>query len=767
MARCRKSTKPDSGLAAFKSVGLAHGAAVLALWPLNSDRHVALSALVEVVAQAPAGFPAEGNPITPGYWRRWLASPSSEALRGIQPDGVHDAPLSVPSALRGRRYDLLAGALEGPDLLFRVWIDALDVAGGVQSDRFLGQAADILSQTAAISDSVVRRARLGAYSWPHHRSEKGIAVPDDETFGRLRDALLWRTGDTDHRALAPVMRTGGTGDAWRPLVAVAGGKILVADPWTLSRSALGVAAAWAARSPNWRAVIKSLNTATLTVACEAAADMDWDVDVLDDATLLARVDRECLVVIGAHVAVPESDDQDGQRALDAALEQRVRDITVVAAARSAQHTLLVLVGDGRSLQVRRDHVLLRDSGSQTPWVVGVAELRLLGDALRRDPLALPSALVPSARPPWPESLDLVDVVGSSRRLEEPMPERSEVPIDGTEHLRLRGRLMAARHVVPTEDATEWTEVTRWDGSPDDALFAVPGRDGLSLVVRRPGLNFYVTAADPAARRDNLAGVVTVMLAYWLARLTEHGWPLLPAPLRASEMVMAFRVELSDMVGPVLMATSGGEARVLVGPAFVHAMCRGDNDADRRLVRAVVSSAADRGADEQSSLIDVVAPAGRGTFVIWPAPGVRANPPRLPPPPLVAARDRRDVEVAIASAIAGREHIFAFSDQDAVGPLGELLAVVERGLQQQVAELREDALLDLIRLHEQALVQGTIEGVSLPARAALVEADTHLGPRESVGARNLVLRALIARRRRAADRTRCAVAATRRLATSCN
>ncbi len=750
MARHRptRARTPGCGLEEFEPFSVLQGAAVLALWPPNADRHIALGALVAGLARMPEARDRRGrtrSPISPGNWRRWLAGRSSKILRAIQPDGIHDAPLSVPAALRGHGAHLLAGALDGPDLLFAMWLDALDAAGESRADSALADASAVLTEVARMSDRIVDRGRFGSFPWPHHRDDKAISVPDDATFASLSAALLFDAAELDLKALAPLVRTGQAVDAARPLVFAPGGGVLVADPWTLTCSALGAASAYARSSRQHAAFVEALTAAACDVARDAAADMDWTVEAFDGLALVARADRDCLVVWSAFAAVPVADGVAGTRALDAALADRVCELVAVAERRGADHALLVVVGDGRSLTLPPDHQLLSGHQPLTPWLVGVAELRLLGDALRRDPLALPSALVPSARPPWPDGLDLVDIAGSSRRLEEPVHERKHLPVDGTEHLRLRARQMAARHVAPTADARAWAELTRWGGSPDHRLFAVSTDAGLALVARHRGRTLYVRAADPTTARSDVGGVITLMLAHWMARLAAHGWPHVPAPLQADEVVMAFCVEVAREPGPALVVAGDDEViRVVAGPGFIHAMCRGDNVADRDLLRAVVAAAGDRSSDEQDELVDRVAPRGRGTFVIWPAPELDVNPPRLLPPPLVAPRDRRDAELAVASALAKPEDIYAFSGQSAARPLADVLEVVDRGLAQLVAELEPGALVDLVGLHEQALVQRAAEAAGMLARVELMAADEHLGPREAVGGRDLVLRALVER-----------------------
>lgn len=404
---------------------------------------------------------------------------------------------------------------------------------------------------------------------------------------------------------------------------------------------------------------------------------------------------------------------------------------------NVDHSLFGVLGDGRAITIPRDHPSLRPDEASNPWMLSMGDLQLLGDALRRDPLALPSALERTPRPPWPENIDLVDYVGAIRRGEEPPPHRQHIPPDGTEHLRMRARVMAARHPAPSPDASGWCEVSRWHGSPDATLFCSHGEPNFQLLVRAPGLSLWVACGDPAADRYDLTGVICTMLAHWLARLYEHGW-LHPPP---AELLMRFRVEHTEHAGPALaIDATGDQLRLITGPGFVYAMCRGDNSADRMLIGAVLAYCG----SDWSDLLDRVAPGGRGTFTIWPAPEVRANAPRHRPPPLVAERDRRAVEEGLARSLLPEDQIAVISDENARPAIADLIDVLEQSITEFVEGLAGSCVLELVRLHERAAAQLTAEEIGLPARDALAGGDEVLGAREAVGERNVALRALIER-----------------------
>ena len=402
-----------------------------------------------------------------------MGSPSSKPLRRVQADGIHDEPLSVLVALGGERHALLAGDLESPDLHYRLWVDALARLLADAPDPDLRGALDLLESASRLSSRVVLNSSLGGYPWPDHHLGRKLGVPDDIEYARLCDALTIPAEELDdahglnRSPLGALIRSAEAPALWQPLVASAAGGLLVADPWRLTLAALVRACSRAVLSSRLPALLELLTAAALEVAVEAAGDMDWQVERLDHASVLAHADANCRLLLSVYVLPPQSDavgaaHVDAPRSLAEYYERtanRARELAV-------EHALIAVLSDGRGVVVGTDHPCLRAVGSADPWLLGVADLRLLGDALRRDPLALPSALECSPRPPWPQGIDLVDVVGGGRREEEPPPVRRDLPEDGTEHLRLRARYMAARHPAPLSDGSGWGEVSRWGRSPD-------------------------------------------------------------------------------------------------------------------------------------------------------------------------------------------------------------------------------------------------------------------------------------------------------------
>jgi hypothetical protein len=730
------------GLHRYDRASLLRGAAALSLWPLNADRHVALKELVDALAEARDGR-ANACQVGARDWRKWLASRESAALRAIQPAGIYDAPLCVETALLGERVGLIGGDLEYPDLQYRLWIDAVASAEETAPDPELAQARQVLIAGARISDRLIRVAQLGSYRWPNHGLSLKLRAPEDDEYDQLCEAITVPTAeirelDLDRASVAALTRDGET--RWRPLAETQEG-VIVADPWRLTLSALVHAAAFVGASSRRLVVKERLLASTLRELARVAHDMDWRVERVDDRCLLAHADLDCTMLLACDTCLAGGGDMgmylDDPPGLG---ESRAR-AAAVARANGADHCLLALVTDGRAIMVGRDHESVGRAGPEQPWLLSIGDLRLIGDALRRDPLALPSALERIPRGPWAENIDLVDWVGAVRRQDEPFVHRGNVPLDGTEHLQMRARIMAGRHPARRSDGGGWCEVSRWSGSPDPALYSAESAAGFQLLVRAPGVYLWVGSAEPAAGRDHLSGALAMTLAFWFARFFDAVMLVGPRELHAR-----FVVELSDAAGPALaVAASASSCRLIAGPAFAELACRGNNDADRMLLAAALSCLG----FEPFPLVDTVAPAGRGTFMIWPDPATRVHPPRHEPPPLVTARDRAAVESALASTVVPEgDEVAVVAGRDVRPAVLDLLARLDDLIAAGVTMLDASSIVALVGLHEAAVWQSESEEIGLPARDALSAGEEldrdYLGSRESMGARNVALRALIER-----------------------
>jgi hypothetical protein len=720
------------------------GAAALSLWPPNADRHVALRALIDA---APHLSNDSGPAIDAVAWQRWLGSRSSKKLRMFRRDGIHDEPLVSQGVLRGRGHDLLAGSLESPALQYRLLVDALTLCGADDDDT-LRDALCLLEVVARLSTRIVWNAKLAGYRWPEHSLKRSIGVPDQEVYERLCSALTFtsETVDPDPVRAACLTALVARDDeyGWKPLRRnEATGEWLVADPWRLTQSALVRAYVLIARSERREEIHVHVRAGAVAVAVEAARDMDWRVEHVADSSVLASIDFDCRIAITVAVLPPETWDL-GKPEVEAppGILNLIAETTARARAQDAQINLVAVLFDGRCLTVPAKSVPDDQSDPLAPWIVSVTDLRLMGDALRRDPLALTAALEEVPPRPWPEGIDLADIVGIVHRAEATPPDQRHIPRDGTEHLHLKARAMAARHPVPGPDGDRWVEAYRWRGSADDRCFTTSESDRFALVARVPGRSVWIACTDPNSGPHDLDGFICRLLAFWVGRMAEQGFPELPVPVELSSRI---DVELSEVPGPALIVRYDRAHPTLVaGPAFIHALCRGDNVADRMLIAAVLDAVDDREVERREEFVDLIAPLGTGTAGIWPYPSLRSNPPVLHPPPLVARRDRLAVGRELASTRVPREQVVVLQGENSAPAVRDLAAGVEALLSGRVAKLQPEGMLDLIELNEAAAIQTTLESIGLPARAAMNNADAYLGERESTGERNVALRALIER-----------------------
>lgn len=260
-----------SGLDRFKPFSLAQGAAALALWPPNADRHVALNSLVGALSMRPRSWPETGLEVEARHWRRWLASRASGPFRAIQPAGTHDAPLAIQAALLRKRYALLGGDLEYPDMHYKLWTQAIADVLAKCPDRRLQDGLDLLLTAARLSNHVSFTAGIGAYRWPYHGLPLKLRVPNDDEFDCLREALTIAPRQLevlglDRSALEPLVRSEGHSSHWRPLIWGPDDQLLIADPWRLTGSALVRSCAAIAQSSRLRAVLEHVTRGALALA---------------------------------------------------------------------------------------------------------------------------------------------------------------------------------------------------------------------------------------------------------------------------------------------------------------------------------------------------------------------------------------------------------------------------------------------------------------------------------------------------------------------
>ena len=651
------------------------------LWPDNADRHAALQELVAALAAPNA---VAGPDIRASDWADWLSSTEASALQAIQPDGIYDAPLAVEATFLGRRRALLAGRLQHPAVHYRIWMECLV---GI-ADPDLETALRLLSATTSISDSIVARADLGSTKWPNHSGPgTPVEAPPEELYLSLRDALQVTVDGEAMCLFEPLLRGDG---AWQPLVAVSPASLLVVDPWHLSLAALVHAVGRASRSVRFPEVLERVERAMLAAATRAVEEMGWTVCGSEGQRLIARADRDCLVVIGVDAVVPGREEFGKEFVTDCeSVEAGWRELAEDARLIGASHSLLALIGDGRAVLIDGDHACLQPNREPHSWIVGIGELQVIGEAHREDPLALPAGLWTIPRPPWPENCTLLDALGIAVQIEE-RGFAEEALSDGTEHMLQRARIKAMRHPAVLRDLSRWTEVSRWEGAGSARLFRSFESEEFALLARASGRFLWVSCASAFDRRFDLLPCITTALAFWIDRLCNSG--LLLGSSLQGEVVVHFRVDLDRRPGPQL-ALGFDEAgiRMTVGPGFVDSFCRGDNEADRTLAAAVISWAEDAGAPPPEGLLDEVLPPGRGTFVIWPSSEVDSNPPLLEFPPPVEPRARQEVERSLAASRVGPAEVVAASDDGLDPVLEDLSRLLETGIQMKLDSLHPNSL----------------------------------------------------------------------------
>jgi hypothetical protein len=655
----------------------------------------------------------------------------------------------VEAKIFSGRFGLLTGFLEAPDVQVGLWVEVLISVLERQPDESILSAVLLLMAGAAISDMVIARAELGSYSWPDHRLEHKIGVPDEREYEQLCTSLEFCIDDfkqntVRRRDLEPLLATADTPeeDRWLKPLACEGERFLLASPAELHQATLTRAVGLALGSPSWMTMLDQLARVAMSILLRIFGDMDWIVEELNDSGSLLRFDADKFVAVElllAPVAPLGASTvrlgEELERAVCRLADRRRRN-------RQVELGLVVYVGDGRPVAYPLPESMQSPFG---PWLLSLGELRLLGDALRLDPLGLWRLLLRTPSPPWTGGADLVDVLGQLRRLDETPTTDEVLSRDGTEFLHQRARFMAARHPAPSPDPPGWLAVSRWRGTPDVKIFAAEdGFAPFALLARGPGRFCWVVANAPVKDRYDLLAVLVQMAVFWAARMFEAGW--LAPPEAAVEVAMRVLVNFDDRPGATLVvAPWSGGARVLAGAGFLQLLCQEDNEADRMLVSGLLSSSRSLDTELLMEVVDRVVPAGRGAFMTWPDPESRRVDPELDAPDMIPECERHRVGQDVAVNMIEESQTAHARGDAAQELLRGVNDVVVALLDHELEESRPEVLMDLIRLYERACSHQEREAASLPSRAALPESsEVFLGSVESDPHRSVALRGLVER-----------------------
>lgn len=738
----------DHGLEGFESWSLLRGAAALALWPPNGDRVCALTALIQAL---PLPSDAKGGKgMEAADWRTWLSSQDSQQFRDVVPDGYYDSPPAVEAKIFATRFGLLTGFLEAADLHLGLWVDALISGLEHEPDEYIHSAIRLLMAGAEISDMVIGRVALGSYNWPDHTLEGKLGVPSEDEYERLCSSLEFVITDfeestVEERDLGLLLATGktlGENRHLKPLVGN-GHRYLLASPADLHQATLTQAVGLALRSPVWMTVLDDWRRRAMDVLLRIASDLDWVVETQTGSGMLLRFDLDKLAAVELLLAPVEPLAAPTVR-LGAELE-RARQRLADHRTRNPQVELglVVYVGDGRPVAYPLQEETESPFG---PWLLSLGELRLLGDALRLDPLGLWRLLLRAPPPPWPGGADLVDVLGLIRRLDESGAGMDALSKDGTEYLQQRARFMTGRHPAPSPDPPGWVTVSRWRGTPDVKIFAAEeGFAPFALLARGPRRFCWVVANAPVKDRYDLLAALTQMTAFWAARLLEAGWLATQAEI-AVDVAVRVLVNFDERPGATLVVAPYRDgARVLAGQGFLHMLCKADNEADRMLVAGLLTSMRPIDAEPLRNAVDHVVPAGLGTFMIWPNPEVQRVDVELDPPDIVPECERLRVGHDIAANMLEVSEVSIAQGDASQEILRSINGLIVALLDHELGSSRPEVLLDLVELYERACAYQERLGASLPGRAALPESsEVFLGSVESSAYENVALRGLIER-----------------------
>jgi hypothetical protein len=710
-------------LSAFRRVERITDCAALQLHPPNFDRIAALEALAARAVECEDGT----RKTSARAWTRWLSSDEARPILAVEPEGIIDRPIVEAVAVAGMPLAVLVGCTGDEAIAARLLVDALDSEIGARPDDAALRSISVgLRATLALGHEMVMRAGLDEAQWPQH-ADKRILVPDTTALRRLREAVTFDCDQLALEALAPLISnepSGQTGLCPRRPLLRDGERVIVARPFALVSVALAQAWRTLAETEAGERVTATITARWRREVTELVAFCDWKLapergrpDTLGvelDGGTFATV----VLLVEQPPALMDAASADAGSVWDASA--LVRDVLASLVVRDGEQLFVVFarLGFGRATRIS----VHEDSGHAYEWVIDAQALQYLLEASRLDPLALVRAhrLLGGRELPPPSSAELLDLVGAARFVEDTgtlLPEGA----DPTEIVVRLARANAGRMLAPSwVEPDHHVEVVRFRYSNDERFFTPALGDGHErLLLARGDTLVWISSANPTASRYQAEAVLTVMVAFWVGRLAnvnlieDDGHPIW----------RSLRVLFDPSHGHDVSADiNGGRPQLSFGPAFLALAARGDNRADRALVSVLLgalSAPADAPAqDLLAEVLDVVAPAGPGTFILWNDPASFEVPP--PPRELVrtSAWERRQVAGALAQALRARGHVGVVDGPEAKGWLDLAVEAGLRLLESEIAKAGPELLEELVGLSEIAAREAEQLSVQHAAYAAL-------------------------------------------------
>jgi hypothetical protein len=705
MARKRRTTPRSPTLRDLRRDLRIVDLAALALHPPNFDRCLDLRR-----AQARATGPARGRRRgSAAWWRRWARSPEGRRILGARPEGFVDRPAVEATAVGAVAAAILVGDSRCEPVAARLLGGALATVLREADDPELEEARSLLMSALALGTAVVHRAGLRDAAWPQHAARR-VHVPPPEKLAVLRRAVWFGAAELEllpgRSALATLVRGPGRPG---PLVAV-GNALIVADPPDLVAAALR--RAWQRVSATGHATrIRDAVVAAWRAELVSLAELcDWRVRAEDDPSVLdVELDR------GTHARI-------------ALLVEPLGGTEDAAWATDVQHnlgwstrlfTIFAVLPFGRRAALAFDDTI----EEHFTWALDALGLQYLLDAGRLDPLALVRChrWLPAPVPARATD-ELLDVYGAVRHAEETAEWLDHDRGDPTELTVLIARENAFRHLERGwRDPEEALEVIRFRGSEDPRLL-VPGApdDHLRVVVVDGSATVWIstgaTVEDPWCAEP----VLVQMLAMWCARLADVHW-LGAADDGPGWMSMVVDYDHGHP-REVDVEVSLGRPVWRFGQGFLRVLARGDNDADRLVVAALIDLLYRLDTDEDRALharlVDIVAPKGPGTFLLWNDPARDRVPAPAPALPRTSAADRLMVRGRMAEAARETGQIGVFGGQEAKRHLDLGVEALLMTLLEEVTRCEPALTAALVDLSDRAAAEAERESVRHPARHAL-------------------------------------------------
>lgn len=176
-------------LQAYDPIDLAAGVGALHLMPENADHIYRLDFLAGVVASVPAGTGADAPRMSSGHWRGLMNQSPIAGSHVVSQEDPFEEPFTQSVSFYGGSYTVVSGMVSGDADAFRRLSEALLLVDGGVDEPLRTEAQDLAVAVLGASRLITDRAGLGRITAPEPGGGKPCVIPATTQFDRLKNAV--------------------------------------------------------------------------------------------------------------------------------------------------------------------------------------------------------------------------------------------------------------------------------------------------------------------------------------------------------------------------------------------------------------------------------------------------------------------------------------------------------------------------------------------------------------------------------------------------